>query len=369
MNRRALRLVTLALFIATLGVIAAPGVAIADPIGDKQAEAQQLESQINGNAEKLSALNEQINSTQNELDKANADIAAAEALVAAAKAKTTELRAEVARRAAAVYTQSGTNSGVEELDAANAQDLSSKQKYSSLAAQRDNEVVAQLAKAKEQVTERKADAEDARQAAQGKQDELQSQKSKLDEGQAQLTQLKSKVTGEIATLVQQAENERKARETAAAKVQYDAQLAAAAQQQPTQDTSGGGGGGDYTYGGNTATPPPTSGGVSAVLAYAYAQLNKPYCYAGVGPGCYDCSGLTMMAWAQAGVSMSHGSYDQLASFPRVSMDQLQPGDLVYWDSHVGIYVGNGSVLHAPHTGTVVQITPIWPGVIGANRPG
>ena len=67
--------------------------------------------------------------------------------------------------------------------------------------------------------------------------------------------------------------------------------------------------------------------------------------------------------------MSHGSYDQLASFPAVSMDQLQPGDLVYWDSHVGIYVGNGSVLHAPHTGTVVQITPIWPGVIGANRPG
>ncbi len=371
MNRRALRLVTLALFVATLGVIAAPGVAIADPIGDKQAEAQQLESQINGNAEKLSALNEQINSTQNELDKANADIAAAEALVAAAKAKTTELRAEVARRAASVYTQSGTNSGVEELDAANAQDLSSKQKYSSLAAQRDNEIVAQLAKAKEQVTERKADAEDARQTAQGKQDELQSQKDKLDEGQAQLTQLKSKVTGELQTLVDQAAAERKARETAAAKAQYDAQLSAAAQQQATQDTSGGGGGGggDYTYGGGSATPPATSGGVSAVLAYAYAQLNKPYCYAGVGPGCYDCSGLTMMAWAQAGVSMSHGSYDQLASFPRVSMDQLQPGDLVYWDSHVGIYVGNGSVLHAPHTGTVVQITPIWPGVIGANRPG
>ena len=125
--------------------------------------------------------------------------------------------------------------------------------------------------------------------------------------------------------------------------------------------AGGGGGG-------SATPPPTSGGVSAVLAYAYAQLGKPYCYAGVGPSCYDCSGLSMMAWAQAGVSMSHGSYDQQASFPAVSMDQLQPGDLVFWDGHVGIYVGNGSVIHAPHTGTVVQITPIWPGVIGAARP-
>ena len=76
-----------------------------------------------------------------------------------------------------------------------------------------------------------------------------------------------------------------------------------------------------------------------MLAYAYAQLGKPYCYAGVGPGCFDCSGLTMMAWAQAGVSMSHGSYDQMALFPSVSMSQLQPGDLVFWDGHVGIYVG------------------------------
>ena len=55
----------------------------------------------------------------------------------------------------------------------------------------------------------------------------------------------------------------------------------------------------------------------------------------------------MMAWAQAGVTCRTAPYDQLASFPRVSMDQLQPGDLVFWDGHVGIYVGNGSVLHAP----------------------
>jgi cell wall-associated NlpC family hydrolase len=374
MNRRALKLVITALFVATLGVVAAPGVSIADEISDKQAEAAQLEAQINSNAEKLSGLNEQMHSTQNELDKANEDIAAADALVAAAKAKTKELRDEVARRAAAVYTQSGSNSGVEELDAQNAQDLSSKQKYSSLAAQRDNEIVAALAKAKEQVQLRKADAEDARQVAQGKQDELQAQKDKLDAGQAELQKLSAKAQGELHDLVQKAEDERKAREAAAAKAQYEAQLAQAAQNQaaPTTDGGGGGGGGgggDFTYGGAGSTPPPTSGGVSAVLAYAYAQLGKPYCYAGVGPSCYDCSGLTMMAWAQAGVSMSHGSYDQLASFPRVSMDQLQPGDLVYWDGHVGIYVGNGSVLHAPHSGTVVQITPIWPGVIGANRPG
>lgn len=365
MNRRAIRLVILAVCIATLGVIAAPGVSIADPISDKQAQAQQLEAQISTNAEKLSALNEQINSTQNALTQANADIQAADAAVAAAKEKTKELRAEVAARAAVVYTQSGTTSGVAELDAQNAQDLSTKQKYSSLAAQRDNAIVVELAKAKEQVQLRRADAEQARQAAQGKQDELQSQQSKLQSGQAALQQLQTQVTGELAVLVQQAEQARQAREAAAARAQYATQLQQAAAQQPTSIASPGGGGG----GGGGGTPPPTSGGVSAVLSYAYAQLGKPYCYAGVGPSCYDCSGLTMMAWAQAGVSMPHGSYDQMAMFPRVPMSQLQPGDLVFWDGHVGIYVGNGSVLHAPHTGTVVQITPIWPGVIGAVRPG
>ena len=149
MNRRAIRLVLLALLVATVGALAAPGVAIADPIGDKQAEAAQLDSQINANANKLGALNEQINSAENALAQATNDIQQADALVAAAKNKTKELRAEVARRAATVYTQSGTNGGIEDLDSQNAQDLSSKQKYSSLAAQRDNEIVNELAKAKE----------------------------------------------------------------------------------------------------------------------------------------------------------------------------------------------------------------------------
>jgi cell wall-associated NlpC family hydrolase len=359
MNRRATRLVILAVCVATFGVLAAPGVSIADPISDKQAQAQQLDAQISANADRLSALNEQINSTQNDLDQANAAIHAADAAVAAAELKTRELRDEVAARAAAIYTQGGSTGGIENLDAQNAEDLSTKQKYSSIAAQRDNEIVTELAQAKKEEQLRKADAVQARQAAQDKQDQLSAQQSKLQEGQAALEQQQSQIKGELAVLVQQAEQERQARQAAAAQAQYAAQLQQAAQ---TAAQNG------WTGSGSSATPPPSSGNVSAVLAYAYAQLGKPYCYAGVGPDCYDCSGLTMMAWAQAGVSMPHSSSDQMAMFPSVSMDQLQPGDLVFWSGHVGIYVGNGSVLHAPHTGTYVQITPIWPGVIGAVRP-
>ena len=220
----------------------------------------ELEAQINSNAEKLSGLNERINSAQNELDQAEADIRAADALVDAAKAKTRELRDEVARRAAVVYTQSGSTGGVEELDAQNAQDLSTRQKYSSLAAQRDKEIVHSLAKAKEQVTERKADAEAARQVAQQQQDEIKAQKAKLDEGQAALEQLQSKVTGEIAVLVQQAEQERQAREAAAAAEQYQLQQSQQAAQAPAAQHAGGGGG-SVGSGGSTATPPPSSGDV------------------------------------------------------------------------------------------------------------
>jgi cell wall-associated NlpC family hydrolase len=71
------------------------------------------------------------------------------------------------------------------------------------------------------------------------------------------------------------------------------------------------------------------------------------------------------------VGLPHNAAQQWNKVTKIQRGSLQPGDLVFYRSlgHVGIYVGNGSVLHAPHTGTVVQITPIWGGVIGAVRPG
>jgi cell wall-associated NlpC family hydrolase len=375
MNRRAIRLIPVALAFAAVLSMLAPPSATADEISDKQAQAAQLDAQINAAEQKLGDMQEQINDAQVRLDEAKQQIQTADALVAAAQARTKQLRTEVAHRAAAVYTQSGSTGGVQVLDAQNAQDLSTKQKYSSLAAQRDKSIVNQLARAKEQLAQRKAEAEQARQNAQQQHDAIESQYNQLNDGKAKLQTLQSQVKGEIAVLVQKAEEERLAREKAAAQAAFaqmvqQAQAAAANSGGGTSSggdvVSGGGGGGG---GGVGATPPPTSGGVSAVINYAYAQLGKPYCYGGAGPDCFDCSGLSMMAWAQAGVYMPHGSYAQQAMFPAVSMDQLQPGDLVFWPSHVGIYIGNGSVIHAPHTGTVVQITPIWDGTIGAARPG
>ena len=113
------------------------------------------------------------------------------------------------------------------------------------------------------------------------------------------------------------------------------------------------------------TPPPPSGGVAAVIAFARAQLGEPYVWGGAGPNVWDCSGLTMMAWRQAGVSMSHYTGYQWAETDRVPISQLQPGDLVFFGTsgpdshHVGLYIGGGQMIHAPNPSTVVKIASIY----------
>jgi peptidoglycan DL-endopeptidase CwlO len=125
-------------------------------------------------------------------------------------------------------------------------------------------------------------------------------------------------------------------------------------------------------------PPPSGGGggggggsAAAVVAYARAQVGKPYCYGGSGPGCFDCSGLTMMAWRQAGVSLPHSSASQYSVGRRVSAGELQPGDLVFYYSpisHVSVYIGNGQRISATHTGDYVRVQSLGSSIVGYARP-
>lgn len=119
--------------------------------------------------------------------------------------------------------------------------------------------------------------------------------------------------------------------------------------------------------------PPASGDAAAVVDYALAQQGDPYLWAAEGPDAWDCSGLTLMAWQQAGVSLPRSSGSQIGVGTRVSHSQLQPGDLVFYYSpisHVGIYIGDGMIVHATHPGDVVSVDPVdsMP-FAGASRPG
>lgn len=115
----------------------------------------------------------------------------------------------------------------------------------------------------------------------------------------------------------------------------------------------------------------SSKGAKAV-AYAKAQLGDSYSYGASGPNAFDCSGLTMAAWKAAGVSLPHNTNAQYARAKHISKSQLRPGDLVFFYSgmsHVGIYVGNGRVIHAPNPSTRVQyIKMSYMPYAGAARP-
>jgi cell wall-associated NlpC family hydrolase len=109
------------------------------------------------------------------------------------------------------------------------------------------------------------------------------------------------------------------------------------------------------------------------VAEAKRQIGKPYQYGAAGPGSFDCSGLTMWSWRAGGVSLPHSSSAQYSATSRVAVSALQPGDLVFYGSpihHVGIYVGNGTMVEASHEGVPVRYASIYRSdLVGAGRVG
>lgn len=130
--------------------------------------------------------------------------------------------------------------------------------------------------------------------------------------------------------------------------------------------SGGGRGGYDSF------PPPTRAPRGEVVDVARRYLGAAYVWGASGPNTFDCSGFTMFVYNQVGVSLPHSSRAQIAYGERVSRSDLQPGDLVFFGSpihHVGMYVGGGMYIHAPHTGDVVKISALDRGdYAGACRP-
>jgi cell wall-associated NlpC family hydrolase len=125
-----------------------------------------------------------------------------------------------------------------------------------------------------------------------------------------------------------------------------------------------------------ADDPTVDTAVVAALAFAAAQLGVPYRWGGTGPGGFDCSGLSQAAFAHAGVALPRVAQDQFDAGPAVTGSTVQPGDLVFFGSgptgvdHVGLYIGDGLMVDAPHTGAVVRVESAdWSGLVGATRPG
>lgn len=177
--------------------------------------------------------------------------------------------------------------------------------------------------------------------------------------QAELDKLRKKLAGEKAEVEQRLDKAQSLLGTLEAKqrARLAAQRAAAARQAAAEASS---------YSGSA------SGRAGVAVDYAYDQMGEPYAWGADGPDSWDCSGLTMMAWRAAGVSLPHSSSMQYEQGRKVAYSDLQPGDLVFFYepvSHVGIYIGDGNMIHAPNESEPVSIDPIsYMPFTGATRP-
>ncbi|MEW1753749.1 C40 family peptidase [Streptomyces angustmyceticus] len=191
----------------------------------------------------------------------------------------------------------------------------------------------------------------------------QSVQAKLAEARQLLSRLTAQEKARLAELER--------RKEAAAKRKAEEEARKQQERERQQQHDGGGQSGGGTDGGSSAGP--SSNQAEKALAFARAQMGKPYVWGATGPSSYDCSGLTQAAWKAAGVSLPRTTWDQVKVGQRVATKDLKPGDLVFFYddiSHVGMYIGGGKMIHAPHPGANVREESIYyMPIYGSVRPG
>ncbi|MEU8873137.1 NlpC/P60 family protein [Streptomyces javensis] len=188
---------------------------------------------------------------------------------------------------------------------------------------------------------------------------------KLTEARRLLANLTAKEKARLAAIEKKKAEE--ARRKAAELAEKQRQEAAAREKREQRNAGGSG-----STAPSTPSAPANSSKAAQAIAFAKAQLGKPYVWGATGPSSFDCSGLTQAAWKSAGISLPRTTWDQVKAGTRVSTSQLQPGDLVFFYddvSHVGLYIGGGMMIHAPKPGDVVKKAPITEmPIYGSVRP-
>ncbi len=241
--------------------------------------------------------------------------------------------------------------------------------------EQDARVVGGLRTQKARLAELKAELEKDRATAAAAVEAREREKARAEALEAEHQRILDSASAELRGLIE-AEKERERRE-AAARAALAQQRAAAASASATPSvaaTPSGSSGGESSSGssGAPSTPLPSGSGNAAAASIAMQYLGVPYVWGGASPSGFDCSGLASYAYAQIGKSVPHYTGAIWAAFPKVPADQLEPGDMVFFNGlgHMGIYIGGGQMVHAPHTGDVVKVSNIGDrsDYVGAVRP-
>jgi cell wall-associated NlpC family hydrolase len=195
-------------------------------------------------------------------------------------------------------------------------------------------------------------------------EELDRQRAQALSAQRVVDDLRTRIEAKVADQADEVESLRAQIEEAERREAAAARRAAAAASTPSAPT--------LTISSYPHPAPAPNGGAQAAVDAALSQVGKPYQWGAAGPNSYDCSGLTMWAWAHGGVSLPHSSAAQYSATSRVSQGDLAPGDLLFFGSpihHVAMYIGNGQMVEAPYSGASVRVTSASRSdFVGAGRP-
>jgi cell wall-associated NlpC family hydrolase len=354
-RRRLGPVVAAVLLTAVLALLSGAATAGADQITDKRAEARQAEAQLNDLYAQQDKAVEAFDAAHAKLAKVNGEIRSNHALLVAAKHNLAEARAQLASIVISAYKGDDQNAAMYVLAAQSFTDLVDRVDVLNRTSHDESSILHRVTVAEHQVAhrqvllrqERKQARKLVRQAAAARRRAaalISSQQAKISQLKAQINQLVGERKARLA---------REARERAAA-----ARAAAAAAAAPPPSPSPSPAPVEPPSG--APVPPASSVGEQAVQI-AMGELGVPYVWGGASPAGFDCSGLTMWVYAQLGIQLDHYTGSQWTAGVPVPYDQLAPGDLVFFEpdiGHVGIYIGNGEFIHAPHTGTVVQISSL-----------
>ena len=414
------RLATIPVVLAVLSGLSLS--AAASPADDKRAEAIQIAKKREALIQRAERLNEQSKATKLELDLLSAEVKVTEAAVGAQSEAVSVINKNIVDVAINSYIygeQSQLTDLVDTFNGSGPSLLAAREGYASMLVGSASDKIDEL-RASRQDTERLGKELASKRERLTKLDaQLRTETAAVTKVQAELATLALKVNGELVQLVAEEARRREEAEAARASAEAERQrqelariaekrrqeVARATEQQRQDlaarlaaDTARTSAARVKTASAQPKTtaaatpittparqpvpapvvadvprPPAPNPGAATAIAEALRQLGKPYVFGTNGPDTFDCSGLTQWAWAKAGVSMDHYTGSQANAFPRVDPDQLQPGDLVFFNvdlGHMGMYIGNDQIVQAPRTGDVVKISSLNRGnVVVAVRPG
>lgn len=335
--------------VSLYGLVAAAGADPADEIAVKMDQAEAVRSELSSLNQEMEAKIESYNYANMQLANIETDIVKNEAKLQETTVTLNQTQIRLDERMVNIYKNGSVDVIDVLMDTSDLTDFLTMYDMLAKVGEQDMNDVEQVQLLKEQVEATKLQLAEDQTSQETMVVQLENEKAEIEGGIAERNSMLAGMEDEIAAL----EAEQAAAEAAAEAALFAAQVEA------NNESYDEGADGDVDYG---PAPPATAGGAVDI---AMQYLGVPYAWGGSSPSGFDCSGLVMYVYNQMGIGLPHSAAAQFSATTPVSYDEMAPGDLVFFGyggiSHVGIYIGGGSMIHAPFEGEVVSVAPVSSG--------